>query len=105
MTARKEASLAAPRVMTASAAAADVLALIHAASFPAPWSADDFALFLRQPGLAAWMVGAGDDGGFILMRRVQDEAEIITIAVTPDARRRGMARALLTHALEEMRRR
>lgn len=42
--------------------------------------------------------------GFILVRAVADEMEIMNLAVDPDARRKGIARRLLTHAIEEVRR-
>jgi ribosomal-protein-alanine N-acetyltransferase len=83
---------------------ADMLARIHATSFPAPWKADDFALFLRQKEVSGW--AAGHDGlpdGFILVRHVADEAEIMTIAVDPATRGTGLGRALLAHAVEELR--
>lgn len=37
--------------------------------------------------------------GWIAFRRVLDEAELLRVAVDPDARRRGVARALLEHGL------
>jgi ribosomal-protein-alanine N-acetyltransferase len=83
---------------------ADVLARIHATSFPAPWTAEDFALFLRQKEVSCWAAGHDDrPDGFILVRHVADEAEIMTIAVDPIARGKGLGRVLLTHAVEELR--
>ena len=37
----------------------------------------------------------------VLARRAADEAEILTIAVAPEARRRGAARAMLRAAIAE----
>jgi ribosomal-protein-alanine N-acetyltransferase len=37
----------------------------------------------------------GNDDGFILIRVVLDEAEILTLAVRPEARRRGLGRGLV----------
>jgi ribosomal-protein-alanine N-acetyltransferase len=104
------------RVIAAVPEHADVLAQLHATSFPAPWSEEDFAQFLRQPGMRAWVAGhnkrgdtkrgdakPGDAAGFILTRRVAEEAEVLTIAVEPDARKRGLGRALLARALDELR--
>lgn len=70
------------------------LAEIHAASFADVWDA---------AALAALMAGEGALGlcapdGFILIRTVADEAEILTVAVAPAGRRKGLARALVTHA-------
>src|SRR5690606_24302711 len=65
------------------------LAAIHAEAFAghrdAPWSAEAFAELLDQEGVFA--VERPD--GFILMRAIAGEAEILTLAVRPDARRAG----------------
>lgn len=77
-----------------SDAAADRLARLHAEAFvppDAPWSAAAFADLLCQAGVFA--VERGD--GFILMRVVADEAEILTLAVRPSARRRGLGGELV----------
>ncbi len=97
-----------PRVtvmVPARATDADVLAEIHAASFPEPWTANDFAVFLMQPGIAGWISGARTPKGFILVRRVVEEAEVLTLAVDPAQRRQGLARRLLDYAMEELRQR
>ena len=39
--------------------------------------------------------------GVSLIRTVQDETELLTLAVKPDFRRRGIARALLKAAMED----
>jgi [ribosomal protein S18]-alanine N-acetyltransferase len=83
----------------------DVLADIHATCFPEPWSAADFAQFLRQPGVCGWVTGRANADAFILMRRVAEEAEVLTLAVMPNARRRGHAAKLLAYALEDLRNR
>jgi ribosomal-protein-alanine N-acetyltransferase len=62
------------------------LAALHAAAFAEPWDAAAFHALLGQAGVFA--VEAPD--GFILMRAVADEAEILTLAVCPRARRRGL---------------
>ncbi len=45
------------------------------------------------------------DGGMVLARVAADEADILTIAVAPDVRRRGLGRALLLAAMAEAGRR
>lgn len=71
------------------------LAAIHAEAFSgphdAPWSAAAFAALLEQPG----MLALESAGGFILMRTVADEAEILTLAVRPTARRAGQGAQLV----------
>lgn len=70
---------------------ADRLAAVHAEAFDAPWDAAAFAGLLDQEGVFA--VEAPD--GFILMRAVAGEAEILTLAVRPPARRRGLGGQLV----------
>lgn len=79
----------------ASLADVPALAALHAASFDAGWDAASIGTLLSSPGcFALWLPGRA----FILMRTVLDEAEVITLAVTPPHRRRGLARALLEAA-------
>lgn len=67
------------------------LARLHKSCFPQrPWTADDFA-DLKKSGCDI----IASQNGFIVYRAVADEAEIITIGVAPDARRSGIAAAML----------
>jgi ribosomal-protein-alanine N-acetyltransferase len=85
-------------IVPATAAHAPALALIHAASFPASesWGPDAMELQLALPGAFGLIDPAG---GMILVRTAADEAEILTLAVAPEARRRGIARSLLAAAM------
>lgn len=88
------------RIMGVEAAAA--LASLHAAGFSRPWPMEEFRALLAQPGVWALLCGEADgEAGFILMRAVAEEAEILTFSVDPPCRRRGMGRALLSAALAE----
>lgn len=70
----------------------DAVANLHHLCFPhKPWSADDFA-DLKKSGCDV----IASQNGFVVWRLVADEAEIITIGVHPDARRGGIAAAMLT---------
>ena len=80
----------------AGLADAALLAALHAGAFDHPWSQDAFEVFLGDPTVSALIIG-GD--GFILWRAVAGEAEILTLAVSPPARRQGIARALLAAAM------
>lgn len=86
----------------AGPAHAPVLAAIHAEAFDVPWSERDFAALLADPGalcLVVVEVGAEDEpAGFVLCRATLDEAEVLTIAVRPAWRRRGLAARLLSAA-------
>lgn len=67
------------------------LANLHQKCFPhKPWSADDFA-DLKKSGCEI----IASQNGFIVWRAVADEAELITIGVAPDARRTGIAAAMI----------
>lgn len=78
---------------------ADELARIHAASFrnPRPWTAAEFTAVLASP--LCYLVD--EPGGFALGQVVADEAELLTIAVLPEARRQGLGRRLLAGFLAE----
>jgi ribosomal-protein-alanine N-acetyltransferase len=69
------------------------MAALHAAAFtrPRPWSEAEFAALLAAPGVFACTRAQG----FALGRAIADEAELLTLAVHPEARRRGLGRALV----------
>jgi ribosomal-protein-alanine N-acetyltransferase len=82
----------------------DILARLHAASFADAWSAGWIAKLLAQPGIFAFAAG-GETGGFVLVRAAGGEAEILTLAVAPAARRRGIGSSLVLaacHQAQEM---
>lgn len=74
---------------------AAILAGLHAAAFDKPWSAGEIAALMTTPGVFAL---TADLQGFILCRSIAGEAEILTLAVTPAARRLGVGRALVEAA-------
>jgi len=71
----------------------EALARLHAACFttPRPWSAAEFAALLDGPGVFLLT----HPQGFALGRALAGEAELLTLAVDPAARRRGIGRELL----------
>jgi [ribosomal protein S18]-alanine N-acetyltransferase len=74
-------------------------AAIHAASFAYPWWEADFEQLFVAPGtFADGAIEAKEEhlAGFVLSRVAAFEAEILTIAVAPEWRRRGIATSLLT---------
>lgn len=77
------------RIATPDDAAA--LASLHAKSFAEPWDTAAMVALLEGEGVIA--LTAPD--GFILVRAVASEAEILTLAVDPAARRHGLGRALV----------
>lgn len=71
------------------------LAAIHAEAFDSPWDRDSLSSLLASPGVFAVV----EPDGFILIRVVADEAEILTLAVRPQARRQGLGQRLLQQAM------
>lgn len=71
------------------------LAALHAPSFHSPWDAAAFADLLDQAGVFA----LATDEGFILCRVILDEAEILTLAVRPEVRGRGLGGRLTAAAI------
>ncbi len=77
------------------------MARLHAASFtlPAPWSEAEITATLASPFNFALL----RETGFLLGKVVAGEAELLTIAVDPAARRLGTGRALVAAFLAEAR--
>ena len=110
----------------------ELLAALHAdaMTFPSAWRAKEFAEILTAPGVflapfpaqdeqttgesargaaplspPATPQAAQDLKGFALGRVTLDEAELLTIAVSPERRRQGIGRACLTAFEAEAQRR
>lgn len=79
----------------------DDLAALHARCFvtPRPWTAAEFADLLAAPG--AFLLT--ESSGFLLGRVIAGEAELLTVAVDPLARRQGSGRALVLQFAAEAR--
>ncbi len=81
---------------------------LERAAFGEPWSRAQLDSHLAHPlglTLVAEGVAPADTPpplGYAALLLVAGEAELLRIAVTPDARRRGIARALLAEALAEL---
>jgi ribosomal-protein-alanine N-acetyltransferase len=75
------------------------LARIHQAAFDHPWPESDFFTHLASD--LVWVSGE-PIAGFLLVRAVGDEAEILTLAVDPAHRRAGHAAALLGVAKQDL---
>ncbi|NBU26711.1 MAG: GNAT family N-acetyltransferase, partial [Caulobacteraceae bacterium] len=63
-----------------------------------PWSAAEIAALLDSPGTLALQMSE-DRKGFVMVRALAGEAEILTLAVAPEGRRQGQARALMQAAI------
>lgn len=71
--------------------------IIERASFSMPWSRGAFLYEIEQNQVARCWVGREDGRivGYICLWEVADELHVTNVAVHPEARRRGIARALL----------
>jgi len=75
---------------------AAALAEVHARSFETGWSAVDIAALLTAAGGFGLVVReAGAISALMIGRAIAGEAEVLTLAVDPAARRRGLASGLL----------
>lgn len=86
-----------------SQAHAAVLAEIHARAFDKPWSEAEFARLIANPGAFAFLSSPQKPEGFVLGWAIAEDAEILTIAVLPQARRKGVGRKLVEAASEAAR--
>lgn len=75
------------------------MAALHARAFTdqRSWTATEFADLLASPH----RVLVTDPKGFLLGRVLAGEAEVLTLAIAPDAQRQGRARGLLARFLAE----
>ena len=92
---------------------ADVSAMvaIERASFSDPWTAGAIASTLRHDHMRVLVAeergelggdGAGGALGYVVAMIAGPEAEIADLAVSPDARRRGIGRALIDRLLADL---
>lgn len=96
-----------PALTVRTVLGADLLRLaeIEEASFADPWPVQLLAIELAHPQavlLAASQRGA-PAAGYASFRHGAGEAELLRLAVAPEERRRGLARALLEAGLERLR--
>jgi len=80
-----------------------ILAIAAGSPEAAPWSRETYEAILEDPQRAGCYVAdqRGSVVGFVCLRLVSDEAEVLNLAVLPSARRLGVGRLLLDYALRE----
>jgi [ribosomal protein S18]-alanine N-acetyltransferase len=87
------------RVREASMQDAPVITTLHAASFDRPWGLTEIERMLADESILAHVVAGGGQHdpaeGFSLTRIAADEAEILSIAVSPKRRGEGLGRRLI----------
>ena len=76
----------------------DAIARLHAAGFYRGWPREEFSAYLAEPGRTpAYLACDGKRKifGFMMLRHAADEVELMTIAVDPKRRGKGIGAALL----------
>lgn len=81
--------------------ASGVLSKIHEQCFPNYWNIDAFNDFFSVEGTQALLAGEPTIG-MMVYRTHFEQADIITIAVLAEHRRKGLARIMLDKALADM---
>lgn len=79
---------------------------IHAQAFERFWSDGEYAALLAQETVDGFVLRRGGRkrglGGFVLFRRVVDEAEILMVCTERSMRRKGVGRALMNAAVNKL---
>ena len=88
------------RVLPATPELSPAMASAHAQAFDAPWDEAAFEDLMAGAGVFGFVALDHDPVGVVLCRAIAGEAEVLTLAVPPWARRRGVARALMAAALD-----
>jgi [ribosomal protein S18]-alanine N-acetyltransferase len=92
------------KLTRATAAECEAMAAAHLEAFAAKaWRDDEFEDLLEGEGIFGFLADDDVPLGVILCRVAAGEVEIMTVGVTPAARRRGVALALMLAALDSAR--
>jgi ribosomal-protein-alanine N-acetyltransferase len=92
-------------IRRACRADAPALAIVHERCFAEAWDENVLAYFVGLPSSLTFLEEKdGTVVGFILCRLISSESEVLTCAVHPAVRRRGVGQRLVEAALRELRR-
>ena len=92
-----------PVLSEAASRDAAAIAALHGASFARGWSEQEVEGLLTDRHVLAHRAMTGPSmAGFIMSRLIEDEAEILSVAVATSRRGRGLARKLLTLHLRRL---
>ena len=82
------------------------VAALEKVCFSDPWSEKSVASEVENP-LSCWMVALDGEtvAGYVGSQTVLDETDMMNVAVHPDFRRQGVARALILALTEELKKR
>lgn len=85
-------------IEAAGADACALLAKLHARAFDKAWSAPEIAKLLDNAAVFALVSRNPEPRGFVMAWAAAGDAEILTVAVVPEARRQGVGASLVTSA-------
>ena len=92
-----------PTFSAASPRDAAAIAELHGQSFGRGWGEDEvYRLLIDRSVIAHRAMSRRALVGFIMSRMAADEAEILSVAVAPARRGRGLSRPLLDHHLRSL---
>jgi ribosomal-protein-alanine N-acetyltransferase len=92
-----------PAITEASARDASAIAALHGRSFRRGWTEQEVeGLLIDRHVIAHRAISGATLNGFILSRLVENEAEILSVAIADRQRGRGLARALLNLHLRRL---
>ncbi len=84
------------QILLVDQSAISTLAQLHAISFSEAWDASALTSLLASPSVGAFLATSAEGPvGLLIYRVVADEAEVLTIGVDPNLRRRGAGKSLL----------
>jgi ribosomal-protein-alanine N-acetyltransferase len=95
-------------VYRAALADSGLLAGLHRECFAHPWDEAAMTQFAASPEMLCLIGEAADGGanvtaGFLIARKANDEAEILSFGVRPSFRNRGLGRSLLEMVMAQLR--
>ena len=97
-----------PRIWPAGVEMAGVLSQLHITCFDplpeTPWSETAMRTILRMPGTRGYVISdaQGTPRGLLIGRETAEDAEILTVCVAPNERRKGLARELFAAFLADL---
>ena len=85
-------------IEAARAEQVDLLGELHARAFVKAWSANEIAKLMENAAVFALIARGAEAQGFVLAWAGAGDAELLTVAVAPEARRKGVGASLVTSA-------
>lgn len=80
------------------AEAAELLGALHARAFEKAWSPSEIAKLMENPAVFTLVSRNPEPNGFVMAWVAAGDAELLTLAVVPEARRKGVGAALASAA-------